>query len=52
MPSAAVATDKATKPNFDLDPPVVTFLVDDSPPSVLTSVPFYQDRESKTHLSR
>ncbi|MDI6781777.1 MAG: FlgD immunoglobulin-like domain containing protein, partial [bacterium] len=43
----AVATDKANKPNTDLDPPNVVFLVDDSKPSVLTSIPDYQERESK-----
>ncbi|MBM3239117.1 T9SS type A sorting domain-containing protein [Candidatus Poribacteria bacterium] len=50
----AVATDKATRislPNFsgntDLDPPFVTFLVDDSKPSVLNTIPDYQTRESE-----
>ncbi len=33
--------------NVDLDAPVVTFRVDSSPPSVLTTVPFYQDSESQ-----
>jgi len=52
----AVATDKASrlsadktsqvpKPNVDLDPPAVSFIVDDSKPSVLTSLPDYQARE-------
>ncbi|MBI1923309.1 T9SS type A sorting domain-containing protein [Candidatus Poribacteria bacterium] len=43
----AVATDKATNPNFDLDPPIVVFQVDDSKPSVLTTLPDYQLRESE-----
>jgi hypothetical protein len=50
----AVATDKATRislPDFsgntDLDPPFVTFLVDDSKPSVLNTIPDYQTRESE-----
>ena len=34
-------------PNVDLDGPVVTFRVDSSKPTVLTTVPFYQDRESE-----
>ncbi|MEK7812224.1 MAG: hypothetical protein AAB296_00560, partial [Candidatus Desantisbacteria bacterium] len=42
----AIATDKATRPNTDIDPPNVVFLVDDSKPSVLTSIPDYQERES------
>ncbi len=50
-----VAQDAATKlesgvqtdqPNVDLDPPVITFRVDASQPTVLTTTPFYQDRES------
>ena len=41
----AVATDKATNPNTDVDPPAVIFLVDDSKPTVLTSIPDYQARE-------
>ena len=53
----AVAQDKATrlktdgsqeaKPNVDLDAPIVTFQVDGSKPTVLTSVPDYQARESE-----
>jgi hypothetical protein len=54
----AVASDKATrlstdkskqepKPNVDLDPPIVTFEIDGSKPTVLTTTPFYQDRESQ-----
>ena len=53
----AVAEDKATrlkedgtqelKPNVDLDAPIVSFKVDGSKPTVLTTVPFYQDRESE-----
>ncbi|MFH1897296.1 MAG: PKD domain-containing protein [Candidatus Desantisbacteria bacterium] len=43
----AIATDKATKPNTDIDPPNVVFLVDESKPSVLTSIPDYQARESE-----
>ncbi|MBU0700304.1 hypothetical protein KKE26_03275 [bacterium] len=43
----AVATDKATKPNTDLDPPDVVFLVDESKPSVLTSIPDYQASEAE-----
>ena len=50
----AVATDKATRrnrPDFpgnvDLDPPTVKFVVDDSKPSVLSTVPDYQARESE-----
>jgi len=34
-------------PNVDLDAPVITFRVDDSEPTVLTTVPFYQDSESE-----
>ena len=55
---SAVAQDAATSlsvdglsqidaPNIDLDPPVITFRVDSSQPSVLTTVPFYQDRDSE-----
>jgi hypothetical protein len=44
---SAVATDKATTPNMDTDPPAVVFLVDDSKPTVLTSIPDYQARESE-----
>lgn len=43
----AVAKDKATKPNEDIDPPNVVFMVDDSKPSVLTTIPDYQARESQ-----
>jgi hypothetical protein len=43
----AVATDKSTKPNTDLDPPFILFLVDESKPTVLTTTPNYQDRESQ-----
>jgi hypothetical protein len=43
----AVATDRATKPNVDIDPPDVVFLVDDSEPTVLTTLPDYQARESQ-----
>ena len=53
----AVAQDKATrlktdgsqeaKPNVDLDAPVVTFQVDGSKPTVLTTIPNYQARESE-----
>jgi len=54
----AVAQDKATKlstdgttqdpkPNVDLDAPIATFQVDGSKPTVLTSVPDYQARESQ-----
>jgi hypothetical protein len=43
----AVATDKATSPNMDVDPPFVVFLVDDAKPTVLTTIPNYQDRESQ-----
>jgi hypothetical protein len=43
----AVATDKATNPNTDLDPPSLIFLVDDSKPTVLTSIPDYQAKESE-----
>ena len=42
-----VATDKATTPNADIDPPAVVFLVDDAKPSVLNSLPDYQARESE-----
>ncbi|MBP97402.1 hypothetical protein CMK18_15740 [Candidatus Poribacteria bacterium] len=52
----AVASDKATKleadgsqisrPNTDLDAPIVTFAVDGSKPTVLTSKPFYQDPDN------
>ena len=53
----AVAQDKATrlstdgetqepKPNVDLDAPVINFVIDGSKPTVLTTIPFYQDRES------
>jgi PKD repeat protein len=41
----AVAKDKATSPNTDIDPPDVAFLVDDSKPTVLTTLPDYQARE-------
>jgi hypothetical protein len=44
---SAVATDKATTPNMDTDPPAVVFFVDDSKPTVLTSIPDYQARESE-----
>jgi len=43
----AIATDKATSPNVDIDPPSVVFLVDDAKPSVLNSIPDYQARESQ-----
>ena len=43
----AIATDKATTPNVDIDPPSVVFLVDDAKPSVLNSIPDYQARESE-----
>ncbi|MBI4848801.1 MAG: T9SS type A sorting domain-containing protein [Nitrospirae bacterium] len=43
----AVAMDRADKANTDLDPPNVVFLVDESKPSVLTSVPDYQDKDSE-----
>jgi len=55
----AVAEDKATRfagggseeqiltPNVDLDAPAVTFQIDGSKPTVLTTVPFYQDKESE-----
>ena len=43
----AVAVDKATKPNTDLDPPDVVFLVDESKLSVLTSIPDYQASEAE-----
>ena len=43
----AVATDSATTPNRDLDPPPVVFLVDEAKPSVLNSLPDYQARESE-----
>ncbi len=43
----AIATDKATTPNRDMDPPFVVFLVDESEPSVLNSIPDYQARESE-----
>ncbi|MBU0702004.1 hypothetical protein KKE26_12075 [bacterium] len=43
----AVAVDKATKPNTDLDPPDVVFLVDESKPSVLCSIPDYQASEAE-----
>ncbi|MEK7274623.1 MAG: Ig-like domain-containing protein, partial [Candidatus Desantisbacteria bacterium] len=43
----AVATDKATKPNTDLDPPDIVFLVDESKPLVLTSIPDYQATEAE-----
>lgn len=42
----AIATDKATSPNMDVDPPFVVFLVDDAKPTVLTTIPNYQDKES------
>ena len=42
----AVATDSATTPNRDLDPPAVVFLVDEAEPSVLSTLPDYQARES------
>ncbi|MCK5734799.1 MAG: Ig-like domain-containing protein, partial [Candidatus Latescibacteria bacterium] len=41
----AIATDKATIPNSDMAPPPVVFLVDESEPSVLNSIPDYQARE-------
>ncbi len=44
-----LSTDGLTQtamPNVDLDAPVITFRVDDSEPTVLTTVPFYQDTES------
>ncbi|MCD6507989.1 Ig-like domain-containing protein, partial [Candidatus Poribacteria bacterium] len=41
----AVAEDKAS--NKDLDPPFVTFMVDDAKPSVLCTVPDYQARDSE-----
>lgn len=41
----AIAKDKAT--NTDLDPPDVVFLVDESKPSVLTSIPDYQARDKE-----
>ena len=51
----AVAADRATRlnadgrqepaPNVDLDAPVVSFVVDGSKPSVLTTLPDYQSRE-------
>jgi hypothetical protein len=43
----AVAKDKATNPNTDIDPPDVAFLVDDSKPTVLTTTPDYQAREKE-----
>ncbi|MBC8217990.1 MAG: hypothetical protein H8E73_05945, partial [Planctomycetes bacterium] len=54
----AVAQDKATrltadgasqepKPNVDLDAPVITFQVDGSKPTVLTTIPDYQAREGE-----
>jgi len=43
----AVSTDKATSPNTDVDPPGVIFMVDDSKPSVLTTLPDYQSKESQ-----
>ena len=54
----AVAEDKATQlstdgttqeayPNVDLDAPIVSFQVDGSKPTVLTTTPFYQDKESE-----
>ena len=43
----AVAMDKATTPNRDMDAPVVVFLVDKAKPSVLTTLPDYQARESE-----
>jgi hypothetical protein len=43
----AVAKDKATNPNTDIDPPDVVFLVDDSEPTVLSTLPDYQARESQ-----
>ena len=55
----AVAEDEATRfvggdsqdqvltPNVDLDAPVVSFQIDGSKPTVLTTVPFYQDKESE-----
>ena len=53
----AVAKDAATRlspdgitqtasPSTDLDPPIVMFRVDDSPPTVLTTIPFYQDKDA------
>ncbi len=48
--ATTLSTDGKTQtaaPNIDLDPPVITFRVDSSKPSVLTTVPFYQDRESE-----
>jgi len=54
----AVAQDKATRlsaegksqidmPNVDLDAPVVSFVVDGSKPTVLTTIPFYQDPDNE-----
>jgi hypothetical protein len=44
----AVATDKATpNPNTDIDPPFVVFMVDEAKPSVLSTIPDYQARESE-----
>jgi len=43
----AIATDIATRPNTDVDPPSVTFMVDDSKPTVLTTLPDYQAKESQ-----
>ncbi|MCD6506141.1 Ig-like domain-containing protein, partial [Candidatus Poribacteria bacterium] len=44
----AVATDKATpNPNTDIDPPFVTFMVDEAKPSVLCTLPDYQARDSQ-----
>jgi len=53
----AVAQDRATrrktdgtqepKPNVDPDPPVVRVVVDGDPPTVLTSIPDYQAKESE-----
>ncbi|MCZ6678531.1 MAG: carboxypeptidase regulatory-like domain-containing protein [Candidatus Poribacteria bacterium] len=48
--SGTITSDEQTQvgnPNVDLDPPVIAFRVDASPPSVLTTVPFYQDKESE-----
>ena len=53
----AVASDRATddgqelKPNYDLDPPVVAFYIDNTPPSILTTTPDYQARESQRMYS-
>jgi len=43
----AVATDKAAKPNVDIEPPDAVFQIDGSPPTVLTTIPDYQASESQ-----